>query len=448
MSEGQKGKEIEIKVKIDFDIKGLMQDLAKASGATTYMEKEIAGTGQRMGISLQGMKAGIMELAQIGAQAFYKMADASPSLHAQLTLMNVHFRSIWRTLGESLAPIMEKVVEWIKKIAEWFNNLSEPTKQLIGVIAGLSAGVVVLIPLIAGITAVSGPVLLVILALIAAVAALYYAYKTNFAGIRDIVNDTFGKIKDIFTKAGGPIDKLREKFMEIWETIGPTVEKIGAIIAKVFGARIIQIINNLVAKVQYIADQFNTFIALIKALFKGDWAQVWEKAKEMVSNFWKYIKNIFQNMWDFLKNVFGNLWDRFTEWGKKIALKIFEGLVNFLEKIGMKKAAQKIRDWLGFSLPKKGPLREVPQWGFHMGKVLSEGLGKGLTQTMPTTLSKATFMPTTAGTSLVPSNAVSKTINNYITIDRPQLSSDMDISNLTRKMGEMLKTDFERRNDW
>lgn len=448
MSEGQQGKEIEIKVKIDFDVKGLMQDLAKASGATTYMEKEISGTGQRVGIALKGMKAGIMELAQIGAQAFYKMAEASPSLHAQLTLMNIYFRDIWRTLGEALAPLMEQVVEWIKKLAEWFSNLSEPTKQLIGVIAGLSAGIMLLIPIIAGITAVSAPVLAVIIAIIAAVGALYYAYKTNFAGIKDIVDDTFGRIKEIFIKAGGPIDELKKKFQEIWEKIGPTVEKIGNIIAKVIGGRVVQIIQNLITYVQYMADQFSSFIDLIRALFKGDWAEVWEKAKEMVSNFWTFIKNIFQNLWDFMKNVFGSMWDKFKDWGKNIVYKILEGMINFLERIGLQKAADKIRDWLGFSLPKRGPLRDVPKWGYHMGEALSEGLGKGLTQSMPTTMSQAMLMPTTTGPSVLASAPVSKTINNYITLDRPQISSEMDIRDLTRKMGELLKTDFETRNDW
>ena len=163
----------------------------------------------------------------------------------------VAFQQLGTQLAAYLAPAMEKVVDLVGRLAEWFGNLSPRTQAII---AGISAVVAVLAPLliglgkvsfaissimslmatlgpaIGGIVATFGPVILIIGAVVAAGVLLYknwdtikakaIAFKNNvistFNAFKAKVTSTFNSIRDAIVK---PIQTAIDKVKAIIQRI-------------------------------------------------------------------------------------------------------------------------------------------------------------------------------------------------------------------------------------
>ena len=157
----------------------------------------------------------------------------------------VAFQQLGTQLAAYLAPAMEKVVDLVGKLANWFSNLSPRTQAII---AGISALVAVVAPLliglgkvsfaissimslmatlgpaIGGIVAALGPVILIIGAVVAAGVLLYKNWDTikakaiafkdsviaTFNNFKAQVTSTFNAIKTaIVTPIQNAIDKVK-----------------------------------------------------------------------------------------------------------------------------------------------------------------------------------------------------------------------------------------------
>ena len=177
--------------------------------------------------------------------------EFNDSLDMIKTVGLVAFQQLGTQLAAYLAPAMEKVVDLVGRLAEWFGNLSPRTQAII---AGISAVVAVLAPLliglgkvsfaissimslmatlgpaIGGIVATFGPVILIIGAVVAAGVLLYknwdtikakaIAFKNNvvstFNAFKAKVVSTFNSIRDAIVK---PIQTAIDKVKAIVQRI-------------------------------------------------------------------------------------------------------------------------------------------------------------------------------------------------------------------------------------
>lgn len=132
-------------------------------------------------------------------------------------------------LGETFTPVLREVVQVATRAANAFGKLPKPLQAVAGIMAlaagsaaTLAGGYLLLgsrisqmlkaIPaLISALSAMAGPLLLVI----AVLAALGIAYKTNLGGFADFVDGVAGKVKkgfDQITAAVGPVMDLFKLF--------------------------------------------------------------------------------------------------------------------------------------------------------------------------------------------------------------------------------------------
>ncbi len=175
--------------------------------------------------------------------ALNDFAETSGGLANQTRIAQAQFENLLRTLGQNLLPIALQVVTALNKMLEAFNAMPEPAQKgvlaflgliaalgpllsmlgsLVGIVSGLvtswpalTAGAASLTPAFAGIGAVltgtvipalgafiaaAAPVILPILLIIATLALLYAAFKTNFMGISTTAEQMWFILKYGFSK--------------------------------------------------------------------------------------------------------------------------------------------------------------------------------------------------------------------------------------------------------
>lgn len=270
------------------------------------------------------------------------MEGAADSLNAKYNNLGDFFSAMWRKVViavtpatdkflelaveampkiekaiDALAPILTNlvvnvIVPLIERIADWvigFGNLSPAMQKVIAIGAGLLAALVAIVgiagPLIAGVTALvgvftslgpvvsgagavlaalGGPVTIVI----AAVAALALAWKTNFLGIRDITSSAVEFIKnawqsgtqalsDMASRAWSSIksgaesflSSLRSGFSSAWESIKSAASSAFEYIKGTITGAFDSIRSKAEGAINAIRDSFNSIRDRVTAAVQG-----------------------------------------------------------------------------------------------------------------------------------------------------------------------------------
>ena len=235
-------------------------------------------------------------------------------------------------LQQVMAPAVTAVVQKITEFVNKLSSLSPETLQMIVTIAGvvaalgpllliigkLSSAIGSIISLVGGagglsavLTALTGPIGIVI----AAIAALVTAWVTDFGGIREKTAGIFEAIKSVFTTAWEFISNLwNENFLNI-QNIAQTVwSNIELIFSTAF---------NL------ISNAFQIFAAL----FQGDWDTAWNLVKERASLIWETIKTLFSNFLNLLVDTLIHIGVRLLQAAKDTFNKVKEGFQNVWDAI-------------------------------------------------------------------------------------------------------------------
>lgn len=161
------------------------------------------------------------------------------------------FQQLGTQLAAYLAPAMEKVVEVVGRLANWFSNLSPRTQAII---AGVSAVVAVMAPLLIGLGKVSfaissimslmatlgpaivgiistlGPIILVIGAVVAAGVLLYKNWDTIKAKAIAFKNKVVSTFNDFKAKVTSTFNSIRDAIVKPIQT---AIDKVKAIVQKI-----------------------------------------------------------------------------------------------------------------------------------------------------------------------------------------------------------------------
>ena len=151
---------------------GLTGELGESIPALKNLTVEQLKSGEAVQYILQNYKGYAEAAAQSGAGSMKQLKNQLGDLAEQL--------------GIILLPILQKIVSWVSNLATWFQNLSPTTQKVIVVIASLAAAIgpvlivggklLAMLPMIkAAFTAMTGPIGIVISALVALGAAFVSA---------------------------------------------------------------------------------------------------------------------------------------------------------------------------------------------------------------------------------------------------------------------------------
>lgn len=195
---------------------------------------------------------------------------------------------------------------------------------------------------------------------------------------------------------------------KFWDTWGETI-------ITVFGV----IWNTLISLIQPFLDAIAAIISFLASVFTGDWEGAWTAIKDYAAAIWQMITTIISGaltaitaIWDTAVGIFTGIFENirnavvekvtaikdsivegFTaaidwikslpeqalQWGADIIQGIVDGITGAISKVGeaVSGVANKIKSFLGFSVPEDGPLSDFDTYMPDMIELMTKGINAG-----------------------------------------------------------------------
>lgn len=310
----------------------------------------------------------ITEAMTIMGDVIQKVADAWNSLSEDEKENVIQIGLTVAAIGPAVS-IIGNLIGGISSVATGIGGVIKFLPTLAGLattIGGVITGVVV--PAIGGVITALAPFLPIIAAVAAAIAAVILVVQ-NWGTITDWVSEKWAMFTEFISNAVLTIQNFFEEHFGILGQIFSTkLEIIKIIVQTAFNA--IKIIIETIGK-------------LIKAIFSGDWdaigqifSEAWEKLKETVG---EGIKKVFEKIGELgekIKEKFDELKQDAIDWGKHLIQNFIDGIMAKWEALKQKvqQVAQTVKDYLGFTEPEMGPLKDFNSWPKHMMQNYANGI--------------------------------------------------------------------------
>lgn len=257
---------------------------------------------------------------------------------------------------------------------------------------------------------------------------------TVWGVIKQAAETIFGALSEWWEENGAAV---MESFSRIWEGIKTLCETLWNALSSaaqtIFGAlqrfwdtwgdTIISVFstiwNTLIALIQPFLDAIAAVIDFLANVFTGNWQGAWTAIKDFAASIWQMITTIITGALDIiasiwstavgiLSGIFQNIWNAIVEkvtgikdaivngftaaidwikslpaqalqWGADIIQGIVDGITGAISKVGdaVKGVADKIKSFLGFSVPEDGPLSDFDTYMPDMIELMTKGINAG-----------------------------------------------------------------------
>lgn len=383
-----------------------------------------------------------------------KMADTmNDNLEGQLTILKSQLQELAISFGEILLRAIKKIVGGLQGFIDMLNSLPPGVKEtivtvglivaalgpvliIVGKIITAVGTIMTIVPKVVGVingvktafaalnvTMLANPIVLIIAAIAALVAAFIYLWNTNedfrqfwidlwenvkevavavwealkefftaaweairsiaervWNGIRDFLSGLWEGIKNIFSTVVEAIKTIITTYFEVYRTIIMTVlNAIQAVFTTIWNAIktvLTTVVNGIKTTITTVWNGIrNTVTSVMNAIKTGvssAFNAVWNGIKNTVSGIYNTIKDGFNKAVDFIKGLASSAFS----WGKDLVMGIVNGIKSCIGAVGdaVKSVADKIKSFLHFSVPDEGPLTDYESWMPDFMKGLAKGI--------------------------------------------------------------------------
>lgn len=264
--------------------------------------------------------------------AAQQMADTQlDNLQGQITILKSALEGLAISFGELLMPAIKQIVGWVQKFVDWLNGLSEGTKKTVVTIALLAAAlgpvlivigkvisavgtIMTVVPKIAGVintvkgafaalntTMLANPIVLIIAAIAALVAAFIYLWN-NCDGFRQFWIDLWENVKQVAITVWNAI---KEFFSQVWEAI----KTIFSTVFEVIKTLVTTYFNLYKTIIQTVFNVIKTVITTIWEAIKGVFTTVFNVIKTLVTTYFNIYKTIIQTVLTIIQTVITTVWN-------------------------------------------------------------------------------------------------------------------------------------------
>lgn len=276
----------------------------------------------------------------------------------------------------------------------------------------------------ASLGAILGPILAVVAAVTLVVAAIKHLWETN-EGFRNSVMAIWESLTAKFKEFGDRITDALNALGFNFENFGEAVKWIWDNICNHIGGIVVPVFNSIATAIELVLDLIIGIFDIFAGVFTGDWERVWNGIKSIFGGIWdaivgllgsavNAIKNTMSNTFNAAKNAVINAFNAMkngvstaianvkntivnginsaVNWLKGLASKAFtwgkdmidgfvRGIKSAIGKVtdAVKSVANKVKNFLHFSRPDMGPLRDYETWMPDM----VDGLSKTLRSASP-----------------------------------------------------------------
>lgn len=354
-------------------------------------------------LSFDEAKNSVQDYADSVSDTFDATLDPIDQFQTNMNQLKIVGADLANAAAPMITKAMQKMSEVIQKVSEAWNGLSEEQQENIIQIAGIAAAVgpalvaiskvgsvlsgvltvggniarflptiitaastigsvltATVIPAIGAAVAALAPFLPVIAGVAAAVAAVVVVVK-NWGEITDWISEKWNTLTEF----------LSEKVSSISDFFNTHFGVLGQVIAL--------IIDTIVLKIQTTVEIIKTvFVALgevLKALFEGDWSRIGEIVFQAFEKIALTIQNAKVKMLNKIMEILRGIAQKFEDfklealqWGKDLIQNFIDGILAKWEalKETVANVAQTVKDYLGFTEPEKGPLKDFHLFGQHL----------------------------------------------------------------------------------
>nr|WP_235250858.1 phage tail tape measure protein [Faecalicatena contorta] len=307
------------------DLSDILADCRTAFNGLSESEKAAAAESlvgkNAMSGFLALMNAGEADIAKLSGAidncngAAQSMADTmNNNLEGQLTILKSQLQELAISFGEILLPVVKKIVGWVQGFIDVLNSLPDGVKETIVTVALIAAAlgpvliiigktitavgtIMTIVPKVVGVikavktaflalnaTMLANPIVLIIAAIAALVAAFIYLWN-NCDEFRQFWIDLWDSIKAI---AVAVWEALKEFFVAAWEFIKTTAETVWNALAGFF--------TGLWEGIK------NTFTTVVNAI-SNFLSTMWNTIKSVAETIWNAISTFFTTIWNGIKTV-------------------------------------------------------------------------------------------------------------------------------------------------
>lgn len=448
-------------------IDGSSESFAKLADGSVVPLNEALASGQEI-------------IEQYNGAAEAMAMTMQDNLEGQLTILKSQLQELAISLGDLLMPMIRDFVSKIQEVVNWLNGLDDAQKEqimkiaaivaavgpalliignvvrvlggLVTIIGAVVRGVGLLMTFIGGLTA---PVMIVIGAITALVAAFVYFYNTN-EEFRNKVNAVIDAVKEKFSAfveaakvwldnliawISPVVESVKGYLTAIWDLVKTIAELIGNYITgwlekhktaidmwistikmifqvgfdfiKGYFQSVWEIMRGIVTTV------LNVMSNLIKAftsVLKGDWQSAWDYVKQATQAAVNGVSNTISNLKSIIGNTLSSIISSMRNWGADMIDSLVGGIKSKIASVGSAVAgvASTIKSYIHFSEPDVGPLSDFNTYMPDMIKGMVTGIENGIPQIQSamTDLTK-TMVPSTMTDSV---GSKSMTNNNSVNI--------------------------------
>lgn len=448
-------------------IDGSSESFAKLADGSVVPLNEALASGQEI-------------IEQYNGAAEAMAMTMQDNLEGQLTILKSQLQELAISLGDLLMPMIRDFVSKIQEVVNWLNGLDDAQKEqimkiaaivaavgpallivgnvvkvlggLVTIIGAVVRGVGLLMTFIGGLTA---PVMIVIGAITALVAAFVYFYNTN-EEFRNKVNAVVDSVKEKFSAfieaakiwldnliawISPVVESVKGYLTAIWDLVKTIAELIGNYITgwlekhktaidmwistikmifqvgfdfiKGYFQSVWEIMRGIVTTV------LNVMSNLIKAftsVLKGDWQSAWDYVKQATQAAVNGVSNTISNLKSIIGNTLNSIISSMRNWGADMIDSLVGGIKSKIASVGSAVAgvASTIKSYIHFSEPDVGPLSDFNTYMPDMIKGMVTGIENGIPQIQSamTDLTK-TMVPSTMTDSV---GSKSMTNNNSVNI--------------------------------
>ncbi|QHW36880.1 phage tail protein [Staphylococcus ursi] len=275
--------------------------------------------------------------------------------------------------GEAMAPIGAVVLQIINTIVQFISNLFEAhpvIAQIIGVLISLFGAFMSLYPAVEGIvlavmdmmdviSLLTGPIGIVVAAIVALVAVFVYLFNTNetfrakvmevWNHIVTLITDAINIVWEFVMNIFGTLvawwnenhDLILQTALTVWGWISTYImvmlEAVQVVVQAVW-----PIITTVISTAM---DVILSVIKLVMQLITGDWSGAWETIKSIGSKLVSGIVSLITNIFNGFVSIVSFIWNRLLSLAHSIFTKLRDKIVEKVEK-AVSDARNKLHDFV------------------------------------------------------------------------------------------------------
>lgn len=320
---------------------------------------QLAAALQEGRISLDASANSITGWGNSVSTTFEATLDAPDQLKTTLNELKIVGADLGGTMLEMLVPALQSLSETVKSARDAWNTLDDGQKKTIVTIGGAIA---VIGPLVVGLSAVIGAISTIVTTVGGAITAIG-GLASAFAAA--------GGVAGILSTAGGVLAGV---FAALVSPIGLAIAAVAAITAA--GVLLYQNWDTIKAKAAELAAEAKNKWEEIKTNISN----AVENAKRAVEEKFNAIKTKINEIATAVKTTLQELPKQALQWGKDLIQNFIDGIKSKYEsvKTTIKGVANVVKDRIGFSEPKTGPLADFHTYAPDMMELFASGIRQNM----------------------------------------------------------------------